>query len=435
MGGCSACSTPTTTTDSPGVLRVTQSPDPAIAQEPVTISFDGSYFATDTLFADRCPRNINSLQLGDGRLLSVTFNNLQFSGPVQAIGGRQRCVLAGTGIQAVYPAGTPGTTRTVQNSVELRREDAHEHLVAGDHAHVIRIVGDFPVRVRTPETPRPPTPPVALIQRSGSLSRGSNLLLDGRGSNDVDGRIVSYSWDLDLRPGDVASDSHDGAFETVSYRTAGPRTVTLTVTDDDGQTDTESDTFTIRDDEGGCTYMCRAVAAGRRSARLTPVRLRLVSDVVSRGRLSAGILGRRAEGVIVRGRMTGRLARRARVPAALFDLYRSTFAGRFDFDQVVGRPDAPLVGTGTILARSRRDRSTQVCLRVTGDGRRENLGRNRFRVVGGTGDARRLRATGSFPLPREANVRGRFAVRAYNGRVRGLPRDCRALRRLLPRRR
>ena len=60
---------------------------------------------------------------------------------------------------------------------------------------------------------------------------GTAMTFDGSSSSDIDGIVVAWSWDLD---GDGVEDS---AGETVSftYTTAGMRSVTLTVTDNDGQ--------------------------------------------------------------------------------------------------------------------------------------------------------------------------------------------------------
>lgn len=68
---------------------------------------------------------------------------------------------------------------------------------------------------------------------------GSEILfLDGRASTDSDGSVVQYSWAIDgteIATGDLAS-----------YNFAvGTYTVTLTVTDDDGATDTDEVTITV----------------------------------------------------------------------------------------------------------------------------------------------------------------------------------------------
>ncbi|MDH3458376.1 MAG: PKD domain-containing protein, partial [Gemmatimonadota bacterium] len=62
---------------------------------------------------------------------------------------------------------------------------------------------------------------------------------DGSGSTDPDGTIVSYEWDFgDGATGTGVSPSH-------TYAAAGTYDVTLTVTDNDGATDTQATTATI----------------------------------------------------------------------------------------------------------------------------------------------------------------------------------------------
>lgn len=68
---------------------------------------------------------------------------------------------------------------------------------------------------------------------------GSGVQFDGSGSADADGTIVSYDWDFgDGGTGGGESPSH-------TYAAAGTYTVSLTVTDDVGLTDTQSTTAAI----------------------------------------------------------------------------------------------------------------------------------------------------------------------------------------------
>ena len=66
---------------------------------------------------------------------------------------------------------------------------------------------------------------------------------DGSGSFDDDGTIVSYEWDF----GDGTSDT--GVNPSYEYHTAGIYIVTLTVTDDDGATDSDTLTVNVREPE------------------------------------------------------------------------------------------------------------------------------------------------------------------------------------------
>ena len=63
---------------------------------------------------------------------------------------------------------------------------------------------------------------------------------DGSGSTDADGTIAGYAWNF----GDGSAHG-TGATPSHTYAAAGTYTVTLTVTDDDGATDTVSHDVTV----------------------------------------------------------------------------------------------------------------------------------------------------------------------------------------------
>jgi len=68
---------------------------------------------------------------------------------------------------------------------------------------------------------------------------GNALSLNGEGSTDEDGHIVSYSWDLgDGNTTELANPAH-------SYQQAGQYNITLTVTDNDGATSTAAATVIV----------------------------------------------------------------------------------------------------------------------------------------------------------------------------------------------
>lgn len=68
---------------------------------------------------------------------------------------------------------------------------------------------------------------------------GEAIVFDGSSSFDPDGTIVAFFWDF--------GDGHQGSGEVAvhAYATPGPYTVTLTVTDDRGATDTAQATVTV----------------------------------------------------------------------------------------------------------------------------------------------------------------------------------------------
>ena len=94
------------------------------------------------------------------------------------------------------------------------------------------------------EPPPPPPPPAENVAPTASLSVNCQDLtctLDASGSSDSDGTITSYEWSF----GDGTTGS--GESTTHSYTQPGTYIVTLTVTDDDGATDSTSGSATAND--------------------------------------------------------------------------------------------------------------------------------------------------------------------------------------------
>jgi poly(hydroxyalkanoate) depolymerase family esterase len=81
---------------------------------------------------------------------------------------------------------------------------------------------------------------------STTVSTGETVDFDGSGSSDSDGSIDSYDWDF----GDGANAT--GETSAHSYDSTGDYTVTLTVTDDDGATDSASITITVEEQTSYC---------------------------------------------------------------------------------------------------------------------------------------------------------------------------------------
>ena len=77
------------------------------------------------------------------------------------------------------------------------------------------------------------TPPTADANGPYSAFVGDEITFDGSGSTDSDGAIVTYDWDF----GDGSAELNAGSAPMHTYSTAGQYTVTLTVTDDDGESD------------------------------------------------------------------------------------------------------------------------------------------------------------------------------------------------------
>ena len=84
-----------------------------------------------------------------------------------------------------------------------------------------------------------PQPPVADANGPYTGCVGESINFDGSGSYDPDGTIVSYQWDF----GD--GDTGSGVTPSHTYDNCEVYTVTLTVTDNDGLTDTDDSTVEI----------------------------------------------------------------------------------------------------------------------------------------------------------------------------------------------
>ncbi len=83
----------------------------------------------------------------------------------------------------------------------------------------------------------PPSANISVI--STSVEVGSYISFDGSGSTDSHGAIVEYIWDF----GDGIKDS--GLYESHFYYTAGTYNVTLTVIDNEGESDVDSIEITV----------------------------------------------------------------------------------------------------------------------------------------------------------------------------------------------
>ena len=103
--------------------------------------------------------------------------------------------------------------------------------------------------VRVPPTPPPPpnSPPSADAGDDQTVDEGDTVTLDGSNSSDPDGSVASYDWSapqgITLRNGNTAAPS----FTAPAVSADTGYTLTLTVTDDDGATDADTVTVTVRD--------------------------------------------------------------------------------------------------------------------------------------------------------------------------------------------
>ncbi len=94
-------------------------------------------------------------------------------------------------------------------------------------------------------------PPVANSGGSYGGKEGGSMVFDGSSSSDPEGRPLSFTWDFDALTdsdgdGDFVNDvDATGPTPTHIYYDNGDYTVTLTVTDDSGQSDTDTSVATV----------------------------------------------------------------------------------------------------------------------------------------------------------------------------------------------
>ena len=146
-----------------------------------------------------------------------------------------------------------GTTGAGPNSgfysVSITGEDGDDVIIkAWNASHygttTVTLAGDMDgidVIIDTPIEEK--QPPVADPNGPYTGTEGVSVTFDGSGSSDPDGTIVSYAWDFgDGTTGTGVNPAH-------TYAQDGTYTVTLTVTDNDGLTDTATTTATIAPEE------------------------------------------------------------------------------------------------------------------------------------------------------------------------------------------
>jgi PKD domain-containing protein len=235
---------------------------------------------------------------------------------------------------------------------------------------------------------------------------GNTVTFDASGSSHAN----VYEWDLD----------GDGTFETVPsfdptttriYTTAGDRLVKLRITDLLSRSSVAQRTLRV------FASRAAAVAAAKRrgfAARLTRVRL---PDSLPAPKVRGGVTTLR--GLAVRGRLVAP----ARRLGPLRPFRRARWVARLSFRAT----DDGSRLRGVALARFPRGRGT-ACLRITMATRDRGRPAGRVTVLGGRGDASRLRGGGRFRFGfRDGAPRLEGRLRASFGRTRSLPRACAGL--------
>ena len=119
---------------------------------------------------------------------------------------------------------------------------SHSYVDDGEYTVALKVVdNDGALGFKTASIIVKNRPPVAVLDTSSAiLDKEEIVTFDASRSYDPDGYIVSYSWDFG--DGNTAA----GVTASHSYPASGTYSVTLTVTDDDGATDSITVTKTVR---------------------------------------------------------------------------------------------------------------------------------------------------------------------------------------------
>jgi alpha-tubulin suppressor-like RCC1 family protein len=137
-----------------------------------------------------------------------------------------------------------GTTTNRNAAVTVRGVTGAVKAGGGGQAYSVILVGS--------STPPPNQPPTARATFSCALL---DCTFDGSTSGDVDGQVLGYAWDF----GDGGTDT--AAAPPHSFESAGTYPVTLTVTDDDGDTGSTVLQVTVSDQPPPAGVTFRAAAA------------------------------------------------------------------------------------------------------------------------------------------------------------------------------
>lgn len=277
---------------------------------------------------------------------------------------------------------------------------------------------------------------------------GQQVTFDASGSSALDSTLVSYRWDIDGNNPNGYETPTDTPYITRTYDQAQTITVGVRAFDDHGDRGEVNRVLTIGPAALRALALNPAAAivpltvsvstrtltsAARRPPLRRPFSARLDVRPVKGQPGQVQIRGavQTVRGMLVTGRFNGRLARVRPVPraeAVLGRLLRAGYRARLDVsvDTRARKSTTTMLALATI-PRAKGMRPAVACVRITLVDRRGRTPSGTFRVLGGTGDASRLSATGTLTFTPGPHIPAVLAgtVKARLIKARGLPRACR----------
>jgi PKD repeat protein len=139
---------------------------------------------------------------------------------------------------AVCSVGANNTYGHPASETITRLEDIGASIYRTDVYGTIIVTTDGTTYSVHPASDEPPTASFSYLPSNPIV--GENVTFDASASNDPDGSIVSYQWNL----GD--GDNATGVIAHHSYSSSGNYTISLTVTDDDGAIDSTDQVVHVR---------------------------------------------------------------------------------------------------------------------------------------------------------------------------------------------